>query len=87
VPEVLAAPEIEEWMMKYAIWSFQHKSWWRPARFGYTCLKAEAGLYEEDEAFEIVRDANLMEEICECLVPENLLKRTDVEQLFGQRGV
>lgn len=69
--------------MRYAIWSFEHKSWWAPGRCGYTMNKEGAGLYEEEEAFEIVRDANRINEICECLVPEHLLSREDVEQLFG----
>jgi hypothetical protein len=71
--------------MEYAIWSVEHSSWWRPARFGYTRLKEEAGLYEEEEAFEIVRDANKFGSIDECLVPETLLKRDDVTLLFGIR--
>ena len=69
--------------MKYAIWCVERSSWWCPDRFGYTRLKEEAGLYEEEEAFEIVRDANQFGHIYECLVPESLLKREDVTKLFG----
>lgn len=80
VPEGLVALGNE---MKYAIWSFEHRGWWRPARFGYTSNREGAGVYEEEEAFEIVRDANKFGEINECMVPEHLLERGDVAQLFG----
>lgn len=69
--------------MKYAIWSVEHQAWWRPGKFGYTPYAHEAGLYSEDESFEILRDANRFREIQECLVPEDFLERKDVLQLFG----
>ena len=69
--------------MLYAIWSFEHEGWWRPDRFGYTGHKEEAGLYLEDEAIDIVRAANMGGDICECLIPEDLLKRDDIHSLFG----
>lgn len=43
---------------KYKIWSNEHQAWWRPNKCGYTDHRELAGVYEEDEAFEIVRDAN-----------------------------
>ena len=43
---------------RWAIWSFEHRAWWRPGRMGYCLELAEAGRYTEDEARAIVRDAN-----------------------------
>lgn len=55
------------------IWSFEHDAWWRPNSQGYTTSEAEAGLYEREEAEEIVRQANyggqLNEEIVEVVTP------------------
>ena len=55
------------------IWSFEHDAWWRPNSRGYTTVEADAGLYERNEAEEIVRRANyggrLHEEIVETVQP------------------
>ena len=69
--------------MRYAIWSFEHRGWWRQGKFGYAAPIESAGLYSEEEAIEIVTEANKHGAINECLVPENLLKREDVLGLFG----
>jgi hypothetical protein len=44
--------------MNYVIWSIEHDAWWGPARIGYTRAIAEAGVYGEWEAREIVKRAN-----------------------------
>jgi hypothetical protein len=46
--------------MNFVIWSFEHDAWWRPGRWGYTPLLAEAGRYTEREARDIVAAANLI---------------------------
>lgn len=42
----------------YRIWSFEHRAWWKPNGRGYTGSITEAGIYPEEEAEEIVRNAN-----------------------------
>jgi hypothetical protein len=38
----------------YNLWSNKHDAWWRPAAWGYTKDRAEAGLFDEDEAVRYV---------------------------------
>jgi hypothetical protein len=45
--------------MKVMIWSNEHGMWWRPDQQGFTPHSAEAGLYDEDDARDIVSDATL----------------------------
>lgn len=40
------------------IWSMEHNAWWRANSQGYTNNLAAAGLYEWDEAQEIVKASN-----------------------------
>ena len=47
----------------------QHSAWWRSHSSGYTLSKAEAGLYEEAKAFDIVRNGNWRDIVNEALVP------------------
>lgn len=54
--------------MKFVIWSIEHDAWWRPASCGYTRSVAEAGVYGEVEAREILTRANLVA-FNECLIP------------------
>lgn len=42
----------------YAIWSNEHKMWWRPNRMGYTDDFRFAGKYYEQEAKEICHQSN-----------------------------
>ncbi len=44
--------------MSALIWSIEHKAWWRADSQGYTNNLASAGLYEYDEAQEIVKASN-----------------------------
>jgi hypothetical protein len=46
--------------MDYVIWSFEHKAWWAPNRYGYTRLLQEAGRYTKEQAEDIVADANIV---------------------------
>jgi len=46
--------------MRYVIWSFEHQAWWAPNRLGYTELLDQAGQYDDAEAQQIVRDANVV---------------------------
>jgi len=43
---------------EYVIWSFEHRAWWRPWRWGYTDYLVEAGRYSKEEAARIVVKAN-----------------------------
>lgn len=45
--------------MKYLIWSVEHQGWWAVARCGYVDNPLEAGVYDENEANDICRDANI----------------------------
>lgn len=45
-------------MKRYLIWSEERGRWWRPGRRGYTYYIQEAGRYSEQEANEIVTEAN-----------------------------
>lgn len=42
----------------WAIWSYEHKGWWRAARNGYTQNRSEAGYYSEIETNAILAEAN-----------------------------
>lgn len=42
--------------MTYAIWSHEHRQWWRAERQGYTSQAKDAGQYSASEAAEIVLD-------------------------------
>lgn len=44
--------------MRYYIYSYEHKSWWRPYHNGYTQDLSEAGQYTAEEAIEIAFNAN-----------------------------
>ena len=52
----------------WLIWSLEHTAWWRPGRWGYTTVLAEAGRYTRAEAEEIVARANIVA-IHECAIP------------------
>jgi hypothetical protein len=41
----------------YVIWSHEHRAWWRPNAMGYTANIQHAGIYNQDAALEIVRNA------------------------------
>lgn len=44
--------------MKYLIWSFEHKAWWRPGEWGYTTDITQAGRFTFASASVIVTNAN-----------------------------
>lgn len=45
--------------MYYIIWSIEHGGWWKDRENGYTKEKAEAGVYHQKRAFEIIESANI----------------------------
>lgn len=46
-------------MMKYVIWSHEHRAWWRPDHLGYTTELREAGRYAGTEAMvPVLNDVN-----------------------------
>lgn len=49
--------------MKYLIWSFEHRGWWAPNKYGYKHTVAEAGRYSAEEAVEIIANDIMREEI------------------------
>jgi hypothetical protein len=53
----------------YLIWSFEHDSWWKPCRHGYTEDVMQAGLYSKEDAEQICEHANSYEEINEEMRP------------------
>lgn len=65
-----AAFTMRGWLLdaKYLIWSFEHGGWWGPAHIGYYPNRADAGIYSEREAVDIVTRANIIT-INEALVP------------------
>ena len=44
--------------MKYKIWSIEHTAWWAPGASGYVRKWKDAGIFEQDRAFLIVKGAN-----------------------------
>lgn len=52
-------PQIKPLPDLWLIWSIEHDAWWRPSHRGYTPLRKEAGLYEYEEALQIVKGANI----------------------------
>lgn len=54
--------------MKYLIWSFEHRGWWRPGSMGYCNSRADAGIYDREDALAICKRANIIT-INEALVP------------------
>ena len=63
--------------MNYVIWSIEHDAWWRPAKWGYTTVLAEAGVYSEAEARQIVQRANIRS-FNECMIPVAVLVGADL---------
>lgn len=58
---------------RFLIWSHEHHAWWAPGGNGYTFSREEAGRYDLDTAFGIVRSANAACKpgvVEESLVPE-----------------
>ena len=43
---------------RWLIWSNEHRAWWKAGHHGYTTSKLEAGKYTQQEAVNIVRQAN-----------------------------
>jgi hypothetical protein len=37
----------------WLVWSYKHGAWWGPDHSGYTMSISNAGVYTEEEAFEI----------------------------------
>lgn len=44
--------------MKFWIWSFEHRAWWRQGGNGYTPNIKEAGTFSFEKAVEICRDSH-----------------------------
>ncbi len=44
--------------MKYFIWSFEHRAWWKADWRGYSTNFDEAGKYTQEEALKICSQAN-----------------------------
>lgn len=57
----------------FYIWSVEHNAWWRPHERGYTQSVAEAGVYHEARAKEIVKSANIVS-FNECMIPVHCVK-------------
>lgn len=45
-------------MTEYLIWSNEHEAWWRAGRHGYTRVIQWAGIYDEQEAMQILADCS-----------------------------
>ena len=48
---------------EYVIWSFEHRTWWRPNKCGYTTRLDDAGRYTKDEAGDIATSSVWCEEV------------------------
>lgn len=68
---------------RYLIWSFEHGGWWGPGHIGYYPKRADAGIYSEREAMDIVARANIIT-INEALVPITHAMGEDI--IEGGRG-
>ena len=55
--------------MRYRIWSFEHKAWWKPNEHGYTPDYENAGIYQQINAIEICIRANHHSDVNEAMVP------------------
>jgi len=64
----------------YVVWSYEHRGWWRPGRWGYTPHLHEAGRYTRAEATGIVLHANVVE------VNEELLTLADARAEEAAHG-
>ncbi len=49
--------------MKFVIWSYEHRAWWRPKWSGYTTNFGVAGHYTAEEAGRAVTGSALIGEI------------------------
>ena len=54
----------------YLIYSYEHRAWWLPTRRGYTGYLADAGRFTPEEAYDIVKNANIVR-IEELAIPES----------------
>ncbi len=43
----------------WLIWSIEHEGWWKAGWNGYTKFRTEAGVYSYEEAYKIVKGANI----------------------------
>lgn len=50
-------------IIRYVIWSFRHRAWWRAHRQGYTEDLSSAGQYEAGEAGQIITDSVMCENV------------------------
>ena len=57
----------------YVIWSYEHKGWWKPNRWGYTSNLREARKYNEEEIKDILGVANYEKQINEVAIPMNCI--------------
>lgn len=44
---------------KYVIWSTEHRAWWKAESCGYTTETEDIGLYDLEDATNIVHDSNI----------------------------
>jgi hypothetical protein len=65
------------------IWSFEHHAWWRPGRWGYTNVLAEAGRYTQAEADQIVAEADqIVARVNVVAIHERAIVRTEAEAMM-----
>ncbi len=63
--------------INFAIWSTEHRAYWRQDRHGYTSNPNDAGLFRTDEALEICINAAYDDDISappDMMLPEEALK-------------
>ncbi len=58
VDNAVQAEKTKQGGILWYIWSNEHRGWWKALHHGYTEDKREAGKYKQEEAINIVRQAN-----------------------------
>lgn len=73
--------------MKYLVWSEEHGAWWRANKYGYTREILEAGMYSEEDAREIIKEAHKhTTALREIMIPDPFCRESKISNQENKGG-